>query len=108
MARSFVPLCLFAVLAGAPAVAAPSPVSKAFGNTIVSTYPDGRKAELWLQPDGDYTAKGRRGDGSSGRWRIKGERLCLKQSHPLPSPFSFCTPIPSTGMDPAGPKGPAA
>ena len=27
---------------------APSPVQPAFGNTIVSTYPDGRKAKLWL------------------------------------------------------------
>ena len=26
----------------------------AFGSTIVSTYPDGRQAELWLKRDGTY------------------------------------------------------
>ncbi len=73
-------------------------VSAAFGNTIVSTYPDGRKGELWLAPGGTYTAEGRRGDRSRGNWSVKGEKLCLKQSHPIPIPFSFCTPIPQTGM----------
>ena len=40
-------------------------VKIAFGNTIVSTYPDGRQAQLWLHPDGSYTAEGRRLDRSS-------------------------------------------
>ncbi len=73
-------------------------VSAAFGNTIVSTYPDGRKAELWLAPGGTYTAEGRKGDHSGGRWSVKGRRLCLKQSRPIAIPFSFCTPIPQAGM----------
>ena len=85
-------------LAAAPAAAAPSPVSPAFGGTLVSTYPDGRTGELWLHPDGDYTAKGRRGDPSSGRWKIKDGKLCLHQSHPFAPPFSYCTPIPTGGM----------
>ena len=70
-------------------------VKRAFGNTIVSTYPDGRKARLWLQPGGYYTAMGRRGDRSAGRWRLKGDKLCLKQSRPIPVWFSYCTAIPS-------------
>ena len=70
-------------------------MDKAFGSTIVSTYPDGRQAELWLQKDGAYTAEGRRHDTSSGRWQIKGDKLCLKQQKPFPAPFSFCTPAPS-------------
>jgi hypothetical protein len=82
---------------GADAVVSSSPISSAFGNTIVSTYPDGRTAELWLQPSGGYSAKGRRGDPSSGRWRIKGQRICLTQSHPFPAPFSYCTGIPRAG-----------
>jgi hypothetical protein len=74
--------------AGAPNLRA------AFGNTIMSTYPDGRQAELWLEADGSYHAKGRRGDDSNGAWRIKSGRLCLRQQQPLPAPFSFCTPMP--------------
>jgi hypothetical protein len=76
------------------AFASPSRVDAAFGNTILSTYPDGRQAELWLQPGGAYQAKGRRGDDSHGTWRIKSDRLCLSQHAPFPAPFAFCTPIP--------------
>jgi len=79
--------------------AAPSPVSPAFGNTIVSTYPDGRKAELWLAADGAYTGQGRSHDPSSGHWSVKGEKLCLRQSRPIPVPFNYCFPIPASGFD---------
>jgi len=65
----------------------------AFSNTIVSTYPDGRQARLWLDPDGGYRALGRRGEPTGGTWRIKGEKLCLRQSHPFSVPFSYCTPV---------------
>ena len=54
----------------------------AFSNTIVSTY-----------PDGGYRALGRRGEPTRGTWRIKGEKLCLKQSRPFAVPFSYCTPV---------------
>jgi hypothetical protein len=90
------PLMLLAAGAAEAAPAdAPASVQEAFGNTIVSTYPDGRTARLWLQPSGDYTAAGRRGDRSSGHWRVKGSKLCLKQKAPASLPFTFCTPIPS-------------
>jgi hypothetical protein len=78
-------------------------LEKAFGSTIVSTYPDGRQAELWLQRDGSYTAEGRRHDRSSGTWQIKTDKaatkLCLKQRRPFAAPFSFCTPVPEGGLD---------
>jgi hypothetical protein len=98
MIRTTTLLAVLATAIGLPAGATSSPVAKAFGNTIVSTYPDGRTAELWLRPDGAYTAEGRRGDGSNGHWSLKGEKLCLKQSRPIPVPFSYCTPIPQGGM----------
>jgi hypothetical protein len=72
---------------------------RAFGSTIVSTYPDGRQAELWLQRDGGYRAEGRRRDPSSGRWQIKGDKLCMKQQRPIPAPFSYCTPLPASGIE---------
>lgn len=85
-----------ALAATAKDAAATPSVADAFGKTIVSSYPDGRKAELWLQPGGGYTARGRRGDPSSGHWSVKGAKLCLRQSRPIPVPFSYCTPIPRT------------
>jgi hypothetical protein len=80
------------------APAGPGSVGAAFGNTIRSTYPDGRTAELWLSADGAYTAEGRRHDPSSGHWNVKGAKLCLKQAHPMAAPFSYCVPLPAAGM----------
>jgi hypothetical protein len=74
-------------------------LEKAFGSTIVSTYPDGRQGELWLQRDGVYTGSGRRQDRSSGRWLVKDDKLCLKQQKPFPAPFSYCTPLPTGGLE---------
>ena len=88
-----------ALALAAPCLAAEaSALHDTFGNTIVSTYPDGRKAELWLHPDGSYDAEGRKHDRSAGHWKIKGEKLCLKQSHPFSFPFSYCTPLVQGGV----------
>jgi hypothetical protein len=88
-------VALFLVLLAAarPGVAADSSdlLAAAFGNTIVSTYPDGRTAELWLQPGGLYTAEGRERDRSNGRWWVKDDRLCLKQAHPFAFGYVYCT-----------------
>jgi hypothetical protein len=94
------PLMISAILlaAAAPAWAKtddPS-MSPAFEGTIISTYPDGRKGKLWLSEDGSYKAAGRRGDRSSGHWTLKDDKVCLKQSRPIPTPFAFCTPKPSS------------
>lgn len=70
----------------------------AFLNTIVSTYPDGRTARLWLNRDGSYRAEGRRGTPSSGRWKIRGGKICLSQRKPFPGPFSYCTAVRSGGV----------
>ena len=79
-----------------PAFAADSAerLRPAVGNTILSTHPDGRKARLWLRPDGAYSAEGRAGQRSGGVWVVKGERLCLRQRHPVAMPFSYCKAIP--------------
>ena len=77
-------------LAQAPVATVPEAV---FSNTVVSTYPDGRTAKLWLERDGVYRGMGRRGKPSSGRWTLKGEQICLKQMRPFPAPFSYCTPL---------------
>ncbi|MBP8246580.1 MAG: hypothetical protein KAX56_06905 [Phenylobacterium sp.] len=93
------PLISLAILSltAAPLTAAAetSPLARAFGNTVVSTYPDGRTALLWLRTDGSYDAKGRRRTSSSGKWSLRGERVCLKQAKPRAVPFSYCTALPS-------------
>lgn len=88
-----------AFLAAPPAFAVATPaLEPAFRNTIVSTYPDGRTALLWLNPDGTYRAQGRRRTPSSGRWMLKGEEICLKQLRPFRAPMSFCTPVKAGGV----------
>lgn len=86
-------LCLVAPVAAVAAES--SPLARAFGNTVVSTYPDGRTGLLWLKTDGSYDAKGRHRTSSSGKWTLRGGRVCLKQAKPRAAPFSYCTALPS-------------
>jgi hypothetical protein len=96
MLNNLRPIVLIPLLVMTAAASPPPVIQKAFGNTIVSTYPDKRTAKLWLEPSGSYTAMGRRGDRSSGSWKVEGDKLCLKQAHPWAPPFyRYCTPIPS-------------
>jgi len=78
---------LLLLTAGAPD--APPQLEKAFHSTIVSTYPDGRTAELWMKPDGSYTSMGRRHERHSGHWKLSGDKVCFKRGL-----FGYCTAIP--------------
>ena len=69
--------------------AAPT-LEKAFKSTIVSTYPDGRTAELWMSPDGKYVSMGRKHDRHTGTWKVKGDKVCFKRGL-----FGYCTALPS-------------
>lgn len=89
------------LVAASPAqAAAPSEadLTPAFGNTLLSTYPDGRTARMWLQAGGVYQGQGRRGGLSSGTWRVRNGQVCFSQRRPLPIPGSFCTPIVPGGI----------
>jgi hypothetical protein len=70
-------------------------VSAAFGNTVMSVYPDGRSQKVWLQPDGTWTGLSRRGNPLAGKWSMKGDKVCLRQSKPPTLPISFCQTFPS-------------
>lgn len=91
-------ISLALLLVAPPAWSTPTGINAAFGNTIISTFPDGRQGKLWLERDGTYTGEGRRHDLSSGAWVLKGNDLCLQQHQPIPVPFNYCTPIPNTGV----------
>ena len=75
----------------------PTGVAAAFGNTIVSIYPDGKQQRIWMKADGTWEAIGRRGTWSSGKWSAKESKVCFKQSRPFPAPLRYCTEIPSEG-----------
>jgi hypothetical protein len=94
---------LIAGASGARAADAPNPdaaqaVQATFGNTVFSMYPDGRSQKIWLHPDGTWEGKSRRGVALSGKWTLKGDRVCLRQSRPPTLPISFCQVMPK---DPA-------
>lgn len=91
--RFAAPTLLALALAAGPADAAP-PIEAAFGNTVVSTFPDGKTQHIWFDADGGYSARGRRGQASSGRWSLKGGEICLRQQRPFPAPIVYCTPVP--------------
>lgn len=69
-------------------------VQPAFGNTVVSVYPDGRSQKIWLHPDGTWDGQSRRGTPLAGKWSVKNDRVCMKQSKPPVGPFAYCTPFP--------------
>lgn len=69
-------------------------VQATFGNTVMSMYPDGRSQKIWLHPDGTWDGKSRRGIALSGKWTLKGDKVCLRQSRPPTLPISFCQAMP--------------
>ena len=88
-------LVLALVAAAGPSVADDwsGMLATAFTNTIVSTYPDGRTAKLWLQPGGVYTAEGRYHEPTNGHWQVRDSKLCLKQAHPFAFGYVYCTSL---------------
>jgi hypothetical protein len=92
LAAALIPLAARA--ADAPDLQAEHAVQATFGNTVFSIYPDGRSQKIWLHPDGSWEGKSRRGVALSGKWTLRGDRVCLKQSHPPTLPISFCQVMP--------------
>ncbi len=88
-------------LLASAAITATSPVASlepAFGNTIVTTYPNGKSTRTWLHRDGTYEALRANGDHTGGVWKIKGEQLCITQKVPVFVPLKFCTAIVPGGV----------
>jgi hypothetical protein len=71
-----------------------SRVAAAFGNTVMSIYPDGRSQKIWLHPDGSWAGRGRNGVALAGHWSMRGDKVCLRQSKPPTLPFAYCAPFP--------------
>jgi len=81
------------IVATAPMPAPSIALQPAFGNTIVTTYPNGKVTRTWLHPDGTYEALRANGDHTGGVWKTKAGQVCLTQKRPVYVPMAFCTPI---------------
>lgn len=69
-------------------------IAATFGNTVISTYPDGRSQKIWFQPGGAWTGLSRKGVPLAGHWTLKDGKVCLRQSKPPTLPISFCQALP--------------
>ena len=86
------------IAATAPMPASTTALEPAFGNTIVTLYPNGKVTRTWLHRDGTYDALRANGDQTGGVWKVKGEQLCITQKRPVFVPLVFCTPIVPGGV----------
>lgn len=67
-------------------------IRAAFGNTIVSRYPDGGTVRHYFDADGSYSARFSDGRSLTGRWAIEGGQVCLNNIRPRIMLISrFCT-----------------
>jgi hypothetical protein len=88
----------YAAFAGLNAQAAEpaSPIAPAFGNTVVTHYPDGSSQKIWLHEDGTWDGLSRKNVKLAGHWSLRGDKVCLKQSTPPTLPISYCTEFPTS------------
>jgi len=81
-------LALIGILAASPASA---DMSKAFGNTIVSHYPNGQWVKHFFEPDGRYTSQFSDGRRLDARWSVEGAKICLSGFRPRQILPRFCS-----------------
>ena len=68
-------------------------INAAFGNTVLSRYPDGGWVKHWFNPDGSYAAQFSDGRRLSARWSVRGERVCLSHIRPSMLIPRVCTTL---------------
>lgn len=90
---------LVAVAASAVPLSASAEIERAFGDTLVSQYPDGGWVQHWFNPDGSYTARLSSGRTISARWWVEGDQVCLNNISPAIMMISrFCSPMIEAGV----------
>ncbi len=82
------------LLATTPALAADT-WSGAYGNTITSTYADGRVVKVYVEPDHTYSILLPNGQKLKGTWADAAEGSCFTLTDPPPAPGAkpSCFPI---------------
>lgn len=105
-------LLLGAVMAcGAQPALAGDTWSGAYGNTITSTYSDGRVVKVYVEPDHTYSILLPNGAKLKGAWADGGGQSCFTVTDPPPAPDAkpSCFPLKEyklgdsfSGADPSG------
>jgi hypothetical protein len=97
--HSFALIVALGIAVAATPQAARADIEQAFGNTLVSHYPDGGWVRHWFNPDGTYSARFSSGRTITGRWRVEGDRVCLNNITPAIMMISrFCSPMISASV----------
>lgn len=89
---------VFAIAAGAALMSVPALAdtwSGAYGNTIDSTYTDGRTAKVYVEADHTYSIKLPDGFVIKGTWADAGGQSCFTPTDPAPKPGDkpVCFPV---------------
>jgi hypothetical protein len=66
-------------------------MAEAFGNTIVSHYPNGQWVKHFFEPDGRYVSQFSDGRHLSARWSREGDKICLTGFRPRQILPRFCS-----------------
>lgn len=70
----------------------------AFGNTVISYYPDGDWVKHWFDHGGVYRALFSDGRRLTARWAREGDKICLNDIRPRMIVSRFCTPLIQAGV----------
>ena len=68
-------------------------MAAAFGNTVISRYPDGGWVKHYFSADGGYSAVWSSGKRLTARWTRQDDRVCLTDIRPRMLIPRFCTPL---------------
>lgn len=88
-----VAICGLTIAAALTASPASADMSKAFGNTIVSHYPNGQWVRHYFEPDGRYSSHWSDGRRLNARWSVEGDKICLSNFSPRQLLPRFCSRI---------------
>ena len=68
-------------------------MSRAFGNTIISHYPNGQWVKHYFEPGGRYSSQFSDGRRLEARWSVEHDKLCLSGFRPRQFLPRFCSPM---------------
>ena len=90
----FAAATMIAVMAGPPAVAAPSGL---YGNTLKITGPDGGVTKIYVNADATYSRVDSAGNTTSGTWAEANGQMCFTQQTPTQG-SALCGPLITQSM----------
>ncbi|MDO9607269.1 MAG: hypothetical protein Q7J26_01990 [Brevundimonas sp.] len=91
MMRTVLICCGLALGVVASTAPARADMADAFGNTIVSHYPNGQWVKHFFEPDGRYVSQFSDGRQLSARWSREGDKICLTGFRPRQILPRFCS-----------------